>query len=50
MMNEQTPQPPNCEPEDLYGVEHVPDEEADCEATAEWQGLRPELLDRVLDP
>ena len=50
IMNQHPPQAPFCEQEDSYSVDQAPGEEQACETAPEWAGLRPELLDRVLDP
>jgi hypothetical protein len=43
-------QPPRPEPCDPVGVSHGIDREQPFESAAVWQSLRPEILDRVLDP
>jgi hypothetical protein len=50
LMNPHAPQVASCEQEELYSVDQAPDDNKACETAQEWAGLRPELLDLVLDP
>jgi hypothetical protein len=50
IMNPHSPQVASREQEELYSVDQAPNDNKACEPAQEWAGLRPELLDRVLDP
>ena len=50
VMHQAPPQSPFCEQEEWSSLERATNDEQAGEAAPKWAGLRPELLDSVLDP